>query len=331
MILIMIENNYFVSEGFYNICDGLSIYELNSYDLIQVLIWIGVSYKQLFDEQYPISEWIFELINKHISLYGNENINIDNEILKEFVVDDIYNKIIAICNNNLSQIKTYMCERLFKIYQYHAFNSVCYESIKEHGIDPKYKFTSQESLNKIDSIFKKYHICDILGWQQLNCINKVSYSKTALVSGYYAYNSPEWFSQFTGANYIYDKVLFSNTKLAFVNRLYEDAKSNLLFLMNLYQFSLNDRKNVINFFEENWGIYSMGKPMLLVNCENVDCESLLSNLSDKLLTKILKSMLRNMLYASHNDISITNIINKNNAEIFLFPEYNKVKQRLKRE
>lgn len=181
------------------------------------------------------------------------------------------------------KVSRYLIENLrINGYMYHSFNSVFYESILEHGINPNIKFTSQDELDKIHNIFKKYGLDMALGWQKLNCVDMVSYACSPDVCYSYAMASPEWFSQFCSGGFMFCDI-DNRVQHAFRDNDYDGAKNNLLSLMKRKKFSSEDMIDVIGFFDDNWKKYANHEAMLAIvpkKEKNTDVDTLYRRFCD---------------------------------------------------
>ena len=275
--------NYFVSQEFYDTLKPLAKYlEADSehgFRLIEYIIGIAIKYSVLYRNEnhlstVGLSQFLQKVINKianadlkSLSWIGS-NYQLENDITHLFVEDLLEKASLSeeVLGNSIYKeaICTYIIKNLKgPEYLYHAFNSAFLDSMKTHGINPQTKFTEQQEINMIDSIFKKYHIDMIFGWQKLNCEERVSYSMDPSVSYYYGINSPEWFSQFTGQGFPFNPC-DDYDKSAFVKGDYDHAKQNLLKIMDKNHFTPQDQDIVIRFFDKQWMLYANQSPMLAV-------------------------------------------------------------------
>ena len=246
--------DYFESDRFFN-----SLYPLKNIfienetytnvHLIEYLVDISIKYSILFGGKDNFStnglDEFIKNVTSYISSMDLKNIISlkDDYYLKEYVsklyADELLKKL-NLTRDRLSDehlimgLCSYVVRNLKgKDYIFHAFNSAMYESIKENGINPNMKFTSQQEIDMINNIFEKYGITNIFGWQKLNCENKVSYSMTSSFSYSYGVRSPEWFSEFTGDSFPFNPKE-EYKKEAFVEGDYAAAKNNLLVLIDLF-------------------------------------------------------------------------------------------------
>ena len=86
----------------------------------------------------------YEVISGEI-MFDDKLLN-DLELTKEDLVDEELKHKISIYIIKKSTDNEYI---------YHAFNSVFFDSIKEHGISPNIRFTPQDEIDKIDSILEE--------------------------------------------------------------------------------------------------------------------------------------------------------------------------------
>ena len=302
--------NYFVSDEFLEVLKPISkrleqsdgnyvLGEIISYAIKYVLIMGNdetLSNENLTNFLKKVVDIISKIDDKtqsfssslqhHISiLYVDEllsSLQLDRKTVKE---EDLYQELFCIIIKRLES----------QMYMYHAFNSVYLDGIKTNGLDPgAHAWTSQEEINEIDDIFKKYKINRIFGWQRLNCEGKVSFSLDPLVSYDYGIRSPEWFSQFVGGSTAY--IQGGVDRNAFQKGDYNLAKNNLLTLMKAEGFSPDDQAKVLAFFEKKWPIYANNNPMLVIKpFAKIDMEELILVHSDYFEEKDIDLFMWHML------------------------------------
>jgi len=213
-----------------------------------------------------------------------------------------------------------------KEYKFHAFNSAVYDSIKEHGITPDFKFTMQQEFDFIDQIFKRYGI-NIFDYQKLNGEGKVSYSKTSSVSYYYGINSPEWFSLFTGQSSSFNSIN-KYQKNAFIEGDYDAAKQNILNLMMEQFFFNEDINTVLGFFEKNWAVYSNKNSMLAIIPEDYNEEKVNNSinflLSNPNYKDDIEGLLNFYLLNGNVDCQTSETISSSNIIFVNLPKYSKI-------
>lgn len=341
--------DYFESDRFFN-----SLYPLKNIfienetytnvHLIEYLVDISIKYSILFGGKDNFStnglDEFMKNVTSYISSMDLKNIISlkDDYYLKEYVsklyADELLKKL-NLTRDRLSDehlimgLCSYVVRNLKgKDYIFHAFNSAMYESIKEYGINPNMKFTSQQEIDMINNIFEKYGITNIFGWQKLNCENKGSYSMTSSFSYSYGVRSPEWFSEFTGDSFPFNPKE-EYKKEAFVEGDYPAAKNNLLVLMNKKQFSSEDVNSVLDFFDKNWKIYANKVPILAV-IPGTDLEDTLVEdyskylLNDEYYKGNLERIIDFCLENYAIDGQTTETIDTSNAVFITLPKYSEL-------
>lgn len=342
--------NYFESDGFLEALKPLrNTFEkgdvnFNS-NLIEYLISISIKYSILFRRENKLStvgldNFVGKIATELARMDLSSTTGLELE-LKKYVsrlcVDELLEKAnltrSALNNeNSLRGLCSYALQNLMGgEYKFHAFNSIAYDSIRENGINPNVRFTSQEQINFINDIFERYNIKMIFGWQKLNCEDTVSYSTKPSVTYYYGVNSPEWFAQFTGQSFRFNPS-GKYKKGAFVEGDYDAARNNLLTLMGEKQFSLEDISEVLKFFESNWEIYANKNPMVaIIPGENTKetteywTEHLLN--SDRFKDDIEK-ILDFCLSFGEVDCQTKETIDTTNAIFVKLPRYNELVKRV---
>lgn len=230
------------------------------------------------------------------------------------------------------KLQDYIADRFFGTeYKFHGFNVVFLDSIIEHGIDPNSKFEDQAELNMINDLFKRHGVELILGWQQLNCNGKVSYTDSACNAYYYATNSPEWFAQFTGQGFAFNPE-GKYSKNAFVRRDYDAASNNLMTLMEERDFSIDEKDCVMSFFNKYWGLYvnDKTKPMLcIIPSKNPRFEELYKmTIEDPFLGDELVDFISSCMLTYIIDGKSEQVIDTKNAIYIALPETNIVLEKM---
>lgn len=271
--------DYFISDDFINSIKESNIFtdDVNkNIAYIESLINTGILYSILFDEKDNINtDNLDNIIKKTGQFFKQKNISPSilngNSTVKDYMIDLFINTKInemGLVTNNLEskEVKNDIYSFFMKndsknSYIYHAFNSVNLDSIKEKGIIPNPTDSYQNDIDLINNIYLKNNICSPFGWQKINCQDKVSYSNTASVSYGYGLVSPEWFSHFVGDDLVYSGVK-DYKKRAFIQNDYNEAKKNILSLLNNKNVSEEETIQVINFFDNQWEKYANKQPML---------------------------------------------------------------------
>lgn len=279
-------NNYFNSDSFINelrpLKDILKRQSVNqNVSLIEYVVGKAIQYFIMFDNgDKSIMNEVSSFTGKITDFISKENTfsMLSNSKLDGYVNELYLDAILA--KNNMTKENLTDDDKKVQLYQYmvrhiairknkfHAFNSASYESIKEHGLDPKFKITKDDEINHINQIFESYSVSMVFGWHQLNCIEKIYYSNNPSVAYYYAANSPEWFSQFTGQGFPFNNFNIEYSCSAFLEGDYVAAKNNLEILMSNKKFTRQDKDTVFAFFDRSWKIYANNNPMLAIIPDN---------------------------------------------------------------
>ena len=267
--------NYFVSDDFFNALMPLygRVDDLKVISVLEFVIGNALKFASYNNFSIDGVDKFVRTLVKKISINPNDKVNYANDGLLKFVEELSFSLLLENLNFSLKQLKNndvqdFLCRyiinniRLNK-YIYHSFNSIAFDSIKKHGVNPNVKLTEQGDIDKINAIFVKHGINMIFGWQKLDCEGKVSFSLSPSVSFSYASYSPEWFSQFCGGSNAFSR-LKDRCEYSFAKRDYEGSKGNLYSLMKENNFSVDEIQMVLDFFDENWNKYANGKGMLAV-------------------------------------------------------------------
>lgn len=322
--------NYFISDQFLDMSNYFLNITNEPLSTMSILVHIGTLYYQLFnDEDFfsyeKLNTFIYDTITEYI--YENEIKEFTiNELKYElFIKEKLYNEII----NNIKDIElliSFIEKNTFKKYIFHSCKESCINSIKKYGINSNKTFTSQNELDRVNDIFTRHGIDNILGWQKINCENQVSYSESSLVSYSYATRSPEWFSEFTGYSYAYIVNEISEKNMeAYIYDNYDLARNNLTSIMKIKNFSINEKKYIINFFNKNWKLYANKKPIIIMlsKDEHIKLKDNYYN-SKELRDNAIKFMLDNYISNIDLDVQTYDTININNANIIYLPTLNDV-------
>ena len=226
----------------------------------------------------------------------NENKDANDENIKQYISSKFGNKKLI----------------------FHAFNSSKFESIKKYGLTTNTSTVSQEKddIAKIEQIVKKYTSPDtrsLFGFYRDNSKDKIYYSLDPSISYLYANRSPEWFADFVGDSYFYS----TEKHGTFFEKNYYLAKDNIIWFANKYNFSDEDKKEVLDFFEKYWNIYGKAKPMLAI-IENEYDNSYLEELNLNLYIKTIIS--------GNENASTEEKIGTDNAIFIDLPDYTKTKK-----
>lgn len=344
--------DYFESDEFIHALEPISSYfrggeNANSEtSLLEYIIGISIKYATLFQKDgilstEGLSQFLEKIAKKIVSLDLEARDVKSNYELDEYTAKLFVDKLLDFLNLTKEDLKDKNIKRNFcsyiiknleeKEYKYHAFNSTFSNSIQRNGINPNFKFTPQQEINEINSIFEKYGIHLIFGWQKLNCENKVSYSTTPFVSYYYGINSPEWFSQFTGQGFPFNPYNKYH-KSAYLEENYDFAKENLLSLMKNKNFSNEDKKIIFDFLKKYWDIYANKAPILAIipSNEKKNLEQWLDNLlSDDSYKNNIERIVRICLSDGDVDCQTLEKIDTSNATFIKLPKYSTILKKMK--
>lgn len=321
---------YFLSDSFLEISKDLITTTNEPLATISILVHIGTIYYQLFsDEKFfsneNITKFILDTTVEYNNRFGIKPYNTTEIGYENFIKEKIFNEIIDKVQNREDLI-AFISKNVSKKFIFHSFKSSCLDSIKKFGINPNINFTPQEELNNIDTIFKNHGVRNILGFQKVNCENRISYSESSAVSYSYGVRAPEWFSQFTGHSYSYIIDCFNDNDMdAYIYNNNELARSNLLKIMNKHDFNESEINYVLNFFEQNWNIYANEIPILamITQVDNINT-SFLSSQSNNSLMKALKFMLDKLISDIDLDVQSYERIDTSNAKFISLPNINMV-------
>lgn len=321
--------NYFTSEPFLDISNYFINITNEPLSTMSILVHIGTLYYQLFnDEDFfnydKLNTFIHDTISEYISNFKVKEFTINEINYQSFIKDKFYNEIIYNIKD-INQIIKFIEKNAFKKYIFHSCKETFLDSIKKNGINPNIKLTNQNELDEIDNIFIKHGIDNILGFQKINCENQISYSESSLVSYSYAARSPEWFSEFTGYSYAYNNCINDSNMEAYIYDNYEVALNNLISIMTINNFNNIEIKQVLDFFDKNWKMYT-NKKLIIIMLSNNETITLKDNYynSKELRESAIKFMLDN--YISNNDLDVQSYdtIDINNANIIYLPTINDV-------
>lgn len=343
--------DYFVSDEFIDVIRPIGdIIESNQnygFSAIEYIIRLAINYSMLFKNGDKFSsvglsnflKKVIDLILKDEERYDldlKSNYKITTSIDKLFIEELLYKANLKEDDlkddNGYQVISSYIFQKILgRKYIFHGFNSVILDSIMKNGINPNISFTPQNEINIINDIFKKYNIYSIFGWQPLNCVGYVSYSEVPSVSYYYAANSPEWFSQFTGqGTSFYPPNKYK--KNAFLLGDYEGAKNNLIMLMNEGKFLDSDKDTVMNFFNKYWQVYSKGSPLLAIvpTEEYEDISWFVDKMEgDPYYRNDISKVISYATGFGSNDVQTESVIDVQNASFINLPRFDVLLEKLR--
>lgn len=129
--------------------------------------------------------------------------------------------------------------------EYHGFNAAMTESIKKHGLNPKAKFSDIEQIKIVRDIMTK------AGKPMGHAVTdhgKVFVSPDPSVAYLHSFMSPEWFYFFS------DGGLMINHP--YNRRDHDAARRNLLNFDGAETLNADEKKIVVDFFEDCWKIFA---------------------------------------------------------------------------
>ena len=346
-------NDYFCSKEFKEILLPLKEefdekYEDINVDIIGDIIDISLKYYIIFSHNNKIdvsklNKFLKELMKKlindeKVNFYAlDNNICARNHILDLFVkelLDELELPKECLSDETIkSNLFNYIIQKILgNTYKFHSFNSVFYDSIKNHGINPNISFTSQSNLNKIDDIFMKYGCDGVLGYHQVECINQISYAEIPCTAYRYGVASPEWFSFFINA--LSRSQYKGNSKRhkyedevdSLITSNYNHAKQNLVMLMLRLKFNPIDKNIVLNFFEENWAKYANNFAYVSITKEKRDkeeLEELKKNILNSTVVSVnsIQDIIESCFDRLDNDIQTKETIKTKNSLFIKLPKY----------
>lgn len=325
--------NYFVSNEFMNALIPLygKVKEDKIDDVIQFIMSGAINFSSSNDFSLDgVDEYVRCLVrefskqpNREFKYAGSPLIKFEEDLSFRLIL-----KRLGYTEDDLSDVEIekkvskYIIEK-FRIqgYKYHSFNDAFYESIVKNGINPKIQFTDQADLDRIDEIFSSHDISMILGWQKLNCVDKVSYAKNPSVCYSYALASPEWFTEFCGGSLNFSDIE-GRSQFAFRDNDYEGAKRNLMSLMKKHNFSYEEMKEVLKFFDDNWKKYANKSATLAVVAdrdESTSVDTLYKRFCD--LRCSVKELFRICSCSGSVDEHTEDVIDVSEAKFIKMPDY----------
>ena len=258
-------SDYFNSEQFYDLINSYNSKKTSLKSKIGDLINYIIKYSLIIGVE-DINEFTKNFINLCNS--NNEPSKAFVEIIKIKVSKNLKesNEIV-----NEENIRHYISSRIGNTkYIFHAFNSSKFESIKKYGITTNISsvYEEKQDIEKIKNIANKYFDVESLslfGCYREKSKDKVYYSESPENSYDYSNRSPEWFAYFVGESSLYP----ASKRNTLLEKNYEQAKENIIDLVNRFNFNEEDKKEVFDFFEKYWKLYGNTKPMLaIIGIEN---------------------------------------------------------------
>ena len=214
-----------------------------------------IGYCILFKETTGIEEYM------HITDEGEQII-----FLKQKIADKIGIQHSEI-DSRIEDIIRYAFDNFVKNgYVFHAGNSKAIEHNMKYGLSPSETVSDERiELMHIASIYSKYGNDNPLGWGTLDIKNNKNgwfYDGSPQNMLYYA-DSPEWFRQFCGENHCYAWGLVpEENRHGYQNRDYDTCLLTISKLIEKYNMSEEDRKEILDFFNKCWSIFGDTEPCL---------------------------------------------------------------------
>lgn len=154
-------------------------------------------------------------------------------------------------------------------YVFHAANSASVKTKMKNGLNDNNANTEQQKeLLYIESIYRKYapnNPYSPLGYGATDIMeNKTGWFFDGLPihSTRYA-NSPQWFRYLCGKSYVYFDSIPEERRNGYANKDHETALEAVTWLIKSKEMSLEDRKDVLTFFEKCWNEYKDTTPCLM--------------------------------------------------------------------
>ena len=127
--------------------------------------------------------------------------------------------------------------------EFHGFNGAFTQSIKQNGLNPNTKFTTEKDFAEINKIFKR--VGRPLNMERAKeDQDKIYVTPDPHTAYHYAETSPEWFYFFCNANV--------SNYFDYANRNYEPVLENLLKFPGHEKLTIQDSEKIVNFFNHWW-------------------------------------------------------------------------------
>lgn len=256
--------------------------DLSSKEQALILLYEGLfKYEVIVAEEMFLPEFIDQIdkLFKKIDNFNDINLGI-NKLIVKFVAKKLNIKEIEE-NNNQDIILKYIYDKYIKNgFYFHGYSSYYYENIKKVGFDPENYQNYYSEFLKLNEIFNKYGINNILG---KNFFTKESYLTDSFLMGcYYSINAPMYFSNLLAKNeYSYLKY----KKDAYLKDDYEGCIKNLKKLFLILNISEEDKKEILEIVKKEWDLLHL-------------CEK-----------KISLLLIKREKVLNHNNINLDNVIN----------------------
>lgn len=256
--------------------------ELSNKEQALILLYEGLfKYEVIVAEEMFLSEFVDQIdkLFKKIDNFNDINLGI-NKLIVKFVAKKLNIKEIEE-NNNQDIILKYIYDKyIINGFYFHGYSSYYSENIKKMGFDPENYQNYYSEFLKLNEIFNKYGINNILA---KDFFTKESYLTDSFLMGcYYSINAPMYFSNLLAKNeYSYLKY----KKDAYLKDDYDGCIKNLKKLFLILNISEEDKKEILEIVKKEWDLLHL-------------CEK-----------KISVLLIKREKVLNHNNINLDNIIN----------------------
>ena len=229
-----------------------------------------------YDEPYSVrsqkSLCLAQVINYCILFRNNSGIfdYINTENKKEFLIKKIAS-LLNISNENIgvkfNEILMYAYYNFFvEGFIFHATNSLFGNQIIENGFSARIDNEEIKNIKHINQILQKpdklspfkFIFFDLShDYTGLFCN-----SNPLLITDYCC--GPEWFRLFCGEAPVYHQLIDYKKENGFRNKNYDDALECVNRLIQYYELSNTDSKEIIDFFNKYWDKFKDTKPMVII-------------------------------------------------------------------
>lgn len=187
---------------------------------------------------------------------------------------DMISKKLEIPEDEINYRKKEIVEYAFQNfkkngYVFHAANSSSIKFKMVNGLnDNNASIEQKNELIYIESLYRKYapdSPYSPLGHGATDILdNKTGWFFDGLPIHSTGYaNSPQWFNYLCGKSYVYFDSIPEEKRNGYANRDYETSLEAVIWLIKNRQMSLEDRKEILYFFEKCWNEYKDTTPCLM--------------------------------------------------------------------